>query len=288
MEVYIQLFINSILKGGVYGILSIGLTIVYGVARILNFAHGEFVMLAMYSAYFIFSIFGLTTFAGVFINIPLFFIVGILAYKIVFKRITGAGGYTQIFTTLGASMIIQSIMLLLFGSTPKVVNLAGMNISLQIGPYRASLIEVFGFVLSTVMMFVLFAFLQYTHNGKSIRAVIDQRRGAMLVGINVDAMYQLAIAIGFACVGASGSIIVSMYQATPSAGETWGLLSLAIVVLGGYGSLPGSVLAAMLIGLVEAFSGFFFSTQLKEVAYFVLFLLVLFFRPRGLFGKKTA
>ncbi len=283
-----QLFVNGLLKGGVYGLLAIGLTIVYGVARILNFAHGEFVMLAMYGTFFLHSLWGISPFVGLLIIVPLFFAVGAVTYRLMFKQMVDKGAFVQIFTTTGLSMILQNVALILWRGEPRIVAMPVLNHVIKIGSLRASIVEVIGFALATVLMLVLFAFLKYSHKGKSIRAVVDQRTGAMLVGLDVNAMYQLAVSIGFACVGAAGAILVTIYYVQPAGGETWNFLAFIAVVLGGYNSLPGAVIAALLIGLIESFSGFFLTVHLKEAAYFAVFLLVLLFCPNGLFGRGSA
>lgn len=287
-NVLLQLLVNGLMKGGVYGLLALGLTIIYGVVQILNFAHGDYVMLAMYSAFFLYTLAGVSPFVGLFIIVPLFFLIGVIMYKILFKRMVGKNGYIQVFTTTGLSMIIQNVVLIFLSSNPRKISMPGLSKVLKLGSIRASLVETIGFLVAVVLMAGLFIFLQYSFTGKSIRAVIDQRRGAALVGINVNAMYQLAIAIGFGCVGAAGTILVTLYNVTPAVGQTWTTVAFIAVVLGGFSSLPGSLIAAVLIGWIEAFSGYFFSVQLKEVAYFAIFLVVLYFCPQGLFGKKRS
>lgn len=289
--VILQLFANGIMKGSVYGLLAIGLTITYGVARVLNFAHGEFVMLAMYAAFFIFDAFSIHPFISLLFMIPIFFVLGILIYKLMFRKLISSSGYVQIFTTAGLSMIIQNACLLFFSSDPRYVPITSMNkifkIKLFGGVLRLSLIDILGFTIAIILMLVLFGFLHFSFKGQCIRAVIDQRRGAMLVGLDVEAMYQLAISLGIACVGAAGCVLVTSYNVAPSVGGNWKSIAFIAVILGGYNSLPGAVIASMIIGLIESFVGFYISSQLKEVAYFIIFLVVLVLRPNGLLGTKS-
>lgn len=284
--VLVQLFVNGLLKGGVYALLSVGLTIVYGVARILNFAHGEFVMLSMYATYFLFSYFGFNPFFSLLIVFPLMFIIGIITYRGLFSSLVDKGRTAQIFATTGLSLMLQNIALIIWRGDPRIVVIQSLNKILSFGPISASLVETLGFALATSLMVGLFLFLKYTYAGKVIRAVVDDTKGAMLVGMNVKLLYQLAVAIGFACTGAAGAILVTIYYTIPAVGDSWKFISLIAVVLGGYTSIPGTVLASIIIGLIESFSGFFFSVQLKECSYFLVFLLVLLFRPQGLFGRK--
>lgn len=287
----VQLILNGIMKGGLYGILAIGLTIIYGVARILNFAHGEFVMVAMYAGFFSWLLLGVHPYLSMFYVIPLFFLIGLLLYKAMFRRLVNQGTTSQIFSTVGLSMVVQNLCLLLFKSDPRYVSVSKFNkifeIPLGDASIRLSLVDLLGFGIAVALMLALFLFLQYTFKGKCMRAVIDQRRGAVLCGLNVDGMYKLAIALGLACVGAAGVALCTTYSTIPTVGDTWKAIAFIAVILGGYDSLPGAVLAAILIGLMESFVGYFISVQLKEVAYYTLFLVVLVFRPSGLFGRKS-
>lgn len=289
--VIMQLILNGIMRGSVYGLLAIGLTITYGVARVLNFAHGDFVMVAMYVAFFIFSAFNIHPFISIVFVTPLFFFLGMLLYKLMFKKLISTGGITQIFTTAGLSMIIQNACLLLFSSDPRYIPMTSFNKILKIHLFgevlRLSMIDVIGFAIAMVLMIALFAYLQFSFKGQCIRAVIDQRRGAQLVGLKVESMYRLAIALGIACVGAAGCVLVTSYNVAPSVGGNWKSIAFIAVILGGYNSLPGAVVASMLIGLIESFVGFYISSQLKEVAYFIVYLAVLVLRPNGLFGTKS-
>ncbi|MEA5064918.1 MAG: branched-chain amino acid ABC transporter permease [Eubacteriales bacterium] len=287
----IQLTLNGIMKGGRYGLLAIGLTIIYGVCRILYFAHGEFVMLAMYAGYFSYAILNLHPYLAIVYIVPLFFALGLLMYRLMFKRLVHQGTTAQIFTTVGLSIVVQNLALLLLKSDPRYVSMGAFNRILKIPMLgtviRISLLDVIGFCIAIVLMLALFLFLQYSFKGRCLRAIIDQRRGASLCGLDVDAMYKLAIALGFACIGAAGAVLCTGYATTPTAGNTWKSIAFVAVILGGYNSIPGAVVAAILIAVVESFTGYYVSVHLKEVAFYVLFLVVLIVRPQGLFGRKS-
>ncbi|WHH60921.1 branched-chain amino acid ABC transporter permease [Petroclostridium sp. X23] len=282
-----QLLINGILRGGVYGLLAIGLTITYGVARVLNFAHGEFVVLGMYSAYFMYMLYNIHPFVSTIFIIPIFFIFGLLMYGIMFKHLTKKSGFVQIFTTAGVSMVLQNLCQFFFSTDPRYIPMTAIRSVIRIGQLNINMSDLLGFIIAVFLMVILFTFLQYSFKGKGIRAVIDQQRGALLVGLNVDLMYRIAIALAFACIGAAGAVLATSYNTAPAVGGTWKSIAFIAVVLGGHSSLPGSLIAGLVIGLIESFVGYFGAVQLKEVAYFLLFFFVLVVKPQGLFGRKT-
>ncbi|MGI6739302.1 MAG: branched-chain amino acid ABC transporter permease [Christensenellales bacterium] len=291
LAINIQLILNGIMKGGLYGLLAIGLTIIYGVCRILNFAHGEFVMLAMYMGYFSFTLLDIHPYLAVLYISPLFFGLGLVMYRVMFKRLVNQGTTTQIFTTVGLSIVVQNLALLFLKSDPRYVSMGVFNKILKFpmfGTYiRVSLLDIIGFAIAIILMLLLYLFLQYSFKGKCLRAIIDQRRGATLCGLDVDAMYKLAIAIGFTCIGAAGAVLCTGYSTTPTSGNAWKAIAFVAVILGGYNSIPGAVTAAILIAIVESFTGYYISVQLKEASYYILFLIVLVIRPLGLFGRKS-
>lgn len=284
-NILLQVVLNGIMRGGVYALLGLGLTITYGVVRIVNFSHGEWVMYAMYVTYSVYTLSKINPFGALFIVVPLFFVIGCLIYRLLFVRLIDAGGFTQVFMTNGLAMAMQNAALIVIGAYPVRVNVPELSKVLVFGSIRASLVDVAGFLLSGVLMIILFLFLKYTYTGKGIRAVVDDRQGAKLVGLNVDAMYQLALGIGFACIGAAGAILVTNYYAFPGCGSMYLFVAFIGVVLGGRNSIPGTVLGAMLVGLVESLSGFYIAVHLKEAMYFLMFLLFLLIRPTGMFGS---
>ena len=279
-NILLQVVLNGIMTGGVYALLGLGLTITYGVVRIVNFSHGEWVMYAMYATYFIYTLSKINPFGALFIVVPLFFIIGCLVYRLLFVRLIDAGGFTQIFMTNGLAMVMQNAALIVIGGHPVRVNVPELSKVFEFGPFRAPLVDVFGFLLSGVLMVILFLFLKYTYTGKGIRAVVDDRQGAKLVGLNVDSMYQLALGIGFACIGAAGAILVTNYYAFPGCGAMYLFVAFIAVVLGGRNSIPGTVIGAMMVGLVESFSGFYIAVHLKE-AIILMFLVFMMIRPAG-------
>lgn len=281
----IQLIINGLLLGGIYALISIGLTLIFGVLEIINFAHGEFLMLGMYASYWLFQLFGVDPYLSLLMVIPTFFLVGLAVQRIIIQPIINAPPLNQIFATVGLSLVLQNVALFFWKADYRTVRTAYSTLCLKTGGLMISLPRLVAFVLAIAMISALLMFLKRTYTGKAIRALAQEKRAAMLMGINVYRMYQIAFGIGIACVGAAGAILIPIYYAFPTVGALFVLIAFVVVILGGYNSLVGALIGGLIIGLVEAFSGFFLSPHLKETVYFVIFILILLFRPTGLFGR---
>ncbi|UCF73011.1 MAG: branched-chain amino acid ABC transporter permease [Deltaproteobacteria bacterium] len=281
----IQLIINGLLLGGIYALISIGLTLIFGVLEIINFAHGEFLMLGMYASYWLFQLFGVDPYLSLLMVIPTFFLVGLAVQRIIIQPIINAPPLNQIFATVGLSLVLQNVALFFWKADYRTVRTAYSTLCLKTGGLMISLPRLVAFVLAIAMISALLMFLKRTYTGKAIRALAQEKRAAMLMGINVYRMYQIAFGIGIACVGAAGAILIPIYYAFPTVGALFVLIAFVVVILGGYNSLVGALIGGLIIGLVEAFSGFFLSPHLKEAVYFVIFILILLFRPTGLFGR---
>jgi branched-chain amino acid transport system permease protein len=286
MEITIlQLIINGVLLGGIYALISIGLTLIFGVLEIVNFAHGEFLMLAMYASYFLFQFYGIDPYLSVLIILPLFFLIGVAVQRATIQPILNAPPLNQIFMTVGLSMVLQNMALFFWTADYRVVKTSYSALTLKAEGLMISFPRLVAFLLAMGLIAALLVFLQKTYTGKAIRALAQERKAAMLMGINVYRTYQIAFGIGTACVGAAGAMLIPVYFVFPSVGALFVLIAFVVVILGGYNSLTGSLVGGLIIGVVEAFSGFFISPHLKEAIYFVIFILILLFRPTGLFGR---
>lgn len=281
----IQLIINGLLLGGIYALISIGLTLIFGVLEIINFAHGEFLMLGMYASFWLFQLFGVDPYLSLLMVIPTFFLAGLAVQRIIIQPIINAPPLNQIFATVGLSLVLQNVALFFWKADYRTVRTAYSTLCLKTGGLMISLPRLVAFVLAIAMISALLVFLKRTYTGKAIRALAQEKRAAMLMGINVYRMYQIAFGIGIACVGAAGAMLIPIYYAFPTVGALFVLIAFVVVILGGYNSLVGALIGGLIIGLVEAFSGFFLSPHLKEAVYFVIFILILLFRPTGLFGR---
>jgi branched-chain amino acid transport system permease protein len=281
----LQLIINGLLLGGMYALISIGLTLIFGVLEIINFAHGEFLMLAMYASFWLFQLYGIDPYVSMLIILPLFFFVGVAVQKVTIQPILNAPPLNQIFMTVGLSMVLQNVALFIWTADYRTVKTAYSGLTLKIAGLLISFPRLVAFLLAMGLIAALLIFLKKTYTGKAIRALAQERKAAMLMGINVYRTYQIAFGIGIACVGAAGAMLIPVYFVFPSVGSLFVLIAFVVVILGGYNSLIGSLVGGLIIGVVESFSGFFISPHLKEAIYFVIFILILLFKPAGLFGR---
>jgi len=281
----VQLIINGLLLGGMYALISIGLTLIFGVLEIINFAHGEFLMLGMYASYWLFQLYGIDPYLSLLIILPVFFFVGLAVQRVTIQPILNAPALNQIFMTVGMSLVLQNVALFFWKADYRTVQTAYSAVSLRTSGLMISFPRLVAFFLAIGTIAALLIFLKKTYTGKAIRALAQERKAAMLMGINVYRTYQIAFGIGIACVGAAGAMLVPVYFVFPTVGALFVLIAFVVVILGGYNSLTGALVGGLIIGVVEAFSGFFISPHLKEAIYFVIFILILLFRPTGLFGR---
>jgi branched-chain amino acid transport system permease protein len=286
LDVIIQLAINGLLLGGIYALLSVGLTLIFGVLEIINFAHGEFLMISMYLTFLLFSVFGIDPYLSLVIVIPVFFLFGFAVEKILIKPLLNDPPLNQIFATIGLGLIFSNLALLFFKADFRTVKTFYSNSNIIFGNYFVSVPRLIAFAIAIALIAALLIYLKKTFTGKAIRALAQQRKAAMLMGIDVHRTYAIAFGIGIAAVGAAGAVLMPLFFVFPTVGSLFSLIAFVVVILGGYNSLLGSLVAGLTIGLIEGFSGFFISPHLKEVVYFVLFIFILIFKPTGLLGKR--
>lgn len=284
---FVQLLINGILMGGIYALISIGLTMIWGVMQIVNFAHGEYLMLGMYATFWLFQLYGIDPYLSLLIVTPLLFLLGVITQRVVVDPILNAPHVAQIFATVGLSIVLQNLALFFWKADYRTVRLADSITNLKFQGLIVSFPRLMAFAITLAMVIALFLFLKRTHLGKALRATADNKQAAHLMGINVGRLYYLALGMGTACVGIAGGILMPMYAVFPTVGGYFVLIAFVVVVLGGMGSMTGAFIGGLIIGVVEAFSGFYLAPALKEVVYFLVFILILAFRPSGLLGKAT-
>jgi Branched-chain amino acid ABC-type transport system, permease components len=288
LHIYMQLIVSGLLIGGVYALIALGLTLMFGVMRIVNFAHGEFVMFSMYLTYWIVTLSGVAPYTALPLVALSMFLFGIVVYILIIRRTLSSSMVVQIFATVGLGLFMSNACLVAWTADYRmlqsdigreIIHLAGVQIGM------ASFIA---FTVAIVVALALFAFIAFTYTGKAIRATVQDRTAAQLVGINIDRIFMLAFALGTLLVGIAGALLAPIFPVYPTAGLSFGLVSFVVVVLGGMGSMPGALLGGLIIGMVEVLSGFLIDPSLKQAVYFVVFILVLIFRPNGLFGQKGA
>ncbi|HZC56197.1 MAG TPA: branched-chain amino acid ABC transporter permease [Xanthobacteraceae bacterium] len=287
-DVYLNVAVGGILTGLVYGLMALGLSVVFGVVRVVNFAHGEMMTIAMYLAVVLFSQFHLD---------PLLMLVPIAAVLFVCGYALQAGlinpfitrpEHSQFLLLVAVGLIIVNSLLIIFGPDARSVQTSYAYDSFQIGSLIVDASKLYAGAAAILLAALLFAFFRFTLTGTAIRACADNYTGAQVVGLDVKRLYALTFAIGAACVGAAGAIMTLIIDVTPMLGPTYTLLAFVIVVTGGLGSMPGALLGGMLIGLTEAFAGLLFTPSAKSMFAFGILVLVLLFRPQGLLGKRLA
>lgn len=280
-----QTLISGLMIGGIYALISMGLNLILGVVRIINFAHGEFLMIAMYMSFLFYSTLGLDPYVSAVIVIVILFFMGIITQKLMIEPILDTPAATKIFVTLGLSIALQNLALMIFNANHHSVHTSYQSKLIHISGISMSMPNVVAFCSAIMIAIILYLFLQKTMVGKAIRAVAMQREAAYLVGINVKRIYLLAFGIGTALVGLAGSMLMPIYSVYPTIGTTFVLIAFVVVVLGGMGSMFGAFYGGLFIGVVEAFSGMLISPGLKEAVYFIIFILVLLVRPAGIFSR---
>ena len=285
-DVYLNVAVGGILTGLIYGLMALGLSVVFGVVRVVNFAHGEMMTIAMYLAVVLFAQFHLD---------PLLMLVPIAAVLFVCGYALQAGlinpfitrpEHSQFLLLVALGLIIVNSLLIVFGPDARSVQTSYAYDSFQIGPLIVDASKLYAGGAAILLTALLFTFFRFTRTGTAIRACADNYTGAQVVGLNVKHLYALTFAIGAACVGAAGAIMTLVIDVTPMLGPTYTLLAFVIVVTGGLGSMPGALLGGVLIGLTEAFAGLLFTPSAKSMFAFGILVLVLLFRPQGLLGKR--
>jgi branched-chain amino acid transport system permease protein len=284
LDAILQSIISGILVGGIYALISIGLTLIFGIVRIVNFAHGEFLMLGMYFTYFVFTYLGIDPYLAILLVVPLMFFLGAITHKLVIKPVLRGTSMQHILVTVGLMFFFQNIALLLWTADYRTVRTDLSSQVLRFGNINIGMPRLLAFLVAIAVTIGIYLFLKHTYLGKAIRAVSMDRQGAMLMGINIDFIYTFAFALGIALVGLAAAMMSPIYYVFPTVGPMFEVVAFVVVVLGGLGNFTGALLGGLLIGLVESFSGFFIAPALKEAIYFAIFIVVLAIKPSGLFG----
>ena len=286
MAVFLQSLISGILIGGVYALIGSGLTIIFGVMRVINFAHGDLLMLGMYATYFLFSLLHIDPFVSIVIIIPIMFLYGAFLQKVFINRALSALPQNQILLTIGMGLVMSNSIMLAFTSDYRILTTTYSSSSLEVKGLSISEPLVYSFVVTVAITAVLYWFLYKTDIGQAIRATAQDREAAQLMGINVKRMSIIAFGIGTALAGTAGALISPTYYIFPQVGSVFTLKAFVITVLGGMGSIVGAMLGGVLIGVAESVGGVYLGSGWKDVIVFVLFLLVLLFKPSGLLGTS--
>lgn len=287
ISILLPAILNGITTGAVYALVALGLTLIYGVLHIINFAHGSLLMVALYGVYFLYILFGIDPYLAFPIVVPAMFALGYGLQRFVIGRASHGKDENILLITLGLSIIIENLALYLWTSDTRTINTPYAFSTVDLGVVFIAVpkfVAFFGALLVTALLWVI---MQRTDLGKAIRALAKERRGAQLVGVNVEHVYAMSFGIGIACVGAAACLLLPSYYASPHVGQAFVLIAFTIVVLGGMGSFVGALLGGLIIGVTESLGGLFLGESLGEIGVFLIFIGILLFRPTGLFGQRA-
>jgi len=282
-----QAVVSGLLLGGVYSLVAMGLTLIFGVLEIINFAHGALMTLGMYASYVLATDAGLPVYATLPVTVVLLFLVGAALQRLLINPAMGQPLENQLLLTLGVAILIENALLLGFTGTPKRVQ-TSVTGAVDIFGASAAVTRLIAFGAALALGIALYLLLQRTRLGTAVRAVANNPAGAALVGIDVRRVYVLTFALGTACVGAAAALVLPFLSLQPTTGETFNILAFVVVVLGGLGNVIGALLGGLLIGLVQEVGGVLFPQQSDLLGVFLVFILILFLRPQGLLGRSAA
>jgi branched-chain amino acid transport system permease protein len=280
-----QLLVSGVLTGLVFALVAVGLTLVYGVMDVVNFAHGEFLMLAMYATLGL-ALVGLGPLVGLPLVAIAMFLFGIVVYRLFIRRLLAGPPEATVFGTFGLLVLLQGLAQSTFSSDFLSAPNPPFQGTLHVGPLAVAQSAVVEGVGALVLTALLFAFVEFTETGRAMRAVAEDRIAATLMGINVQRINGLAFGIGAACVGAAGALLMLSYPVYPTVGVQFALTAFVVVALGGFGSIAGALVGALLVGLLEVLSGFYLSPEVKMVPVYLAYLVVVLVRPQGLLGRR--
>ena len=284
---FIEQLINGLRTGSIYALIAIGYTMVYGIAKMINFAHGDIIMVGAYALYFSISVLGLPVPIAILITVIICGVLGVMIEKVAYKPLRSAPPLAVLITAIGMSFFLQSASLLIFGSTPIPFQSVIPNVNISIGPVVISSITVVTLIVTAIAMILLTLFVNKTKLGSAMRAVSEDKGAAELMGINVNSTISMTFAIGSALAAVAGVLYICQYQSMkPTLGALPGIKAFVAAVLGGIGSIPGAMIGGILLGLIESVSKAYISTELADAIVFGVLIVVLLFRPSGLLGKK--
>jgi branched-chain amino acid transport system permease protein len=281
-----QALVNGLLIGGIYALVSIGVTLIFGVVKIVNFAQGEFVMLGMYISYGLATHLGLDPVASLVVSMPALFLAGMVLQRVLIRRVLGLGDMPQIFLTFALSLLLINVALLLFTADYRTVHTSYSDLSIRIGPVYVGVARLIAFVVAILLTGALEIFLRVTDLGKAMRAASQNPEVAMLMGINPDHVFSVAVGLSLALAGAAGSLIMPFYSVYPGVGQAFVLMAFVVVVLGTLGNVRGAFIASLMMGIAESLGIQFIGADSGLLVVFAVLLLTLAVKPGGLFGGR--
>jgi branched-chain amino acid transport system permease protein len=285
--ILIPAVLNGLLTGAVYALIALGLTLIYGVLHIINFAHGALLTAALFAAFFAHKFLGLDPYLAAFALAPLFFVLGYALQRFLIGPASHGDDRNMLLVTLGIAVIAENALLYAFRADTRTIDVPYGFSTIDFGFALLSLPRVVGFGAVFVVALLLWAILTLTDIGKAIRAVAKEKLGAELSGIDVAHVYAMTFGLGTACLAVAACLLIPTYYVNPHVGNAFVLVAFTIVVLGGMGSVPGALIGGLFIGVVESLCGFYLGESLGQIGIFLIFILVLLVRPSGLFGERA-
>jgi branched-chain amino acid transport system permease protein len=285
--ILVPAILNGLLTGAVYALVALGLTLIYGVLHIINFAHGAMLTVAMFAAFFAHKLLGLDPYVAAIVLTPAFFALGYALQRFVIGPAAHGEDRNILLVTLGLAVVMENALLYAFRADTRTINLSyGFDV-VEVGTAFLSVPRVIGFGVVVMVALALWLLMRFTDTGKAIRAVAKEKLGAELCGIDVAHVYAMTFGLGTACLAIAACLLLPTYYVNPSAGNAFVLIAFTIVVLGGMGSVAGALVGGLFVGVVESLSGLYLGESLGQIGIFVIFILVLLFRPSGLFGERA-
>jgi branched-chain amino acid transport system permease protein len=281
-----QSLLNGVLIGGVYSLVAIGLNLIFGVMKIINFAHGSLMMLGMYTCYWTVALLGVNPYAAILVVIPVMFLIGVVIQKFLINAIITAPEHNQLLLTLGVSLFLENLALFLWTPDYRDLSTPFAGINYYWGDISLSLVRLMAFGLAMLATAILYLVLTRTDMGKAIRAASEEPEGAVLMGINVRRVYWVSFGIGAACAGVAGAAVTPFFPVYPQVGGLFVITAFVVVVLGGMGSFLGAFVGGIIIGVADSVGAMFLPGSMKSIISFTLFILILLFKPSGLFGGR--
>jgi len=279
--------LNGLMTGAVYALIALGLTLIYGVLHIINFAHGALLTAAMFAAFFAHKLFGLDPYVAALGLTPLFFLLGYALQRFVIGPAAHGEDRNILLVTLGLAVVIENALLYAFRADTRTINLPYAFDVVEVGTAFLAVPRVIAFIVVVAVALALWLIMRWTDTGKAIRAVAKEKRGAELVGIDVAHIYAVTFGLGTACLAIAACLLIPTYYVNPQAGNALALIAFTIVVLGGMGSVTGALIGGLFVGVVESLSSLYLGESLGQIGIFAMFILVLLFRPSGLFGERA-
>lgn len=287
LTLVLQLALQGFLMGGVYSLIALGLSLIFGVMKVINFAHGEMMVFAMFLSITLLLVWGIDPYLSLLIVAGLMFAVGYLVQRVFVNRILDLPEAMQVLVLVGLGIIFENGTLMIWGGSDISPKTSLALSSLRLGPLTVDAPRLVAFVLAILITLAVLVFLKKTTLGKAIRAAADNRFGALIIGTHINRLYGICFGIGAACVGAAGALLVPLMPAKATMGAPYTMISFVIVILGGMGSLVGALVGGLIIGVAESLGTVFLPSSMKQAVSFTIMVAILLLKPQGLFGAKS-